>query len=194
MLVEVDEGDVRSFARERDSHGPPNPAITSRDQRYFILQLVRAPVGLEAGVGLRVHLSLAARSLILCLRWFCFNRHIGPCSFHRPGQLGHPRRSQKRDSSQRGLFPGLRKLVFLNFVSGFPRERGIVYPVLGGIMATLRSFLGSGLAAGLLLAIQPVSAEVYSLIVKGKVTMPDGTPPPFSVGIERICSDLAGSA
>ena len=61
-------------------------------------------------------------------------------------------------------------------------------------MATLRSFLGSGLAAGLLLAIQPVSAEVYSLIVKGKVTMPDGTPPPFTVGIERICSDLAGSA
>src|SRR5665213_500057 len=61
-------------------------------------------------------------------------------------------------------------------------------------MATTRVFLGTCLAASLLLSVQPAAAEVYPLIIKGKVTMPDGSPPPFSVGIERICSDLQGSA
>jgi hypothetical protein len=57
-------------------------------------------------------------------------------------------------------------------------------------------FPGACLAASLLFSfsVQPVSAEVYPLIVKGKVTMPDGSPPPFTVGIERVCSDLQGSA
>jgi hypothetical protein len=41
---------------------------------------------------------------------------------------------------------------------------------------------------------QPAAAENYPLIVRGKVTMPDGTPPPFTAGIERICSDSQGSA
>ncbi|MBZ5675410.1 MAG: hypothetical protein LAP61_14315 [Acidobacteriia bacterium] len=49
-------------------------------------------------------------------------------------------------------------------------------------------------AASLVSSVQPVVAEVYPLIVQGKVTMPDGSPPPFSVGIERICSDSQGSA
>lgn len=42
--------------------------------------------------------------------------------------------------------------------------------------------------------IQPASATVYPIIVKGKVTMEDGSPPPFTAGIERVCSDVAGSA
>ena len=63
-------------------------------------------------------------------------------------------------------------------------------------MVAKRAFLGIYLVASLLFSfsIQRASAEVYPLIVKGKVTMPDGSPPPFSVGIERICSDLQGSA
>jgi Flp pilus assembly protein TadD len=48
--------------------------------------------------------------------------------------------------------------------------------------------------ASLLSSVQPVTAEVYPLIIKGKVTMPDGSPPPFTVGIERVCSDAQGSA
>ncbi len=61
-------------------------------------------------------------------------------------------------------------------------------------MVAIRVFLGVALVASLLLSVHPASAEVYPLIIKGKVTMPDGSPPPFSVGIERICSDIQGSA
>ena len=61
-------------------------------------------------------------------------------------------------------------------------------------MVAIRVFFGVVLAASLLLSVHPASAEVYPLIIKGKVTMPDGSPPPFSVAIERICSDLQGSA
>lgn len=61
-------------------------------------------------------------------------------------------------------------------------------------MATLRVFLGACLAASLLFSVRPAAAEVYPLIVRGKVTMPDGSPPPFTAGIERVCSDTLGSA
>ena len=37
-------------------------------------------------------------------------------------------------------------------------------------------------------------AAVYSIILKGTVVMPDGSPLAFTAGIERICSDNAGSA
>src|SRR5437868_5679859 len=57
-----------------------------------------------------------------------------------------------------------------------------------------RVFLGICLAAIVVCVTQPVAAENYPLIIKGKVTMPDGSPPPFTVGIERICSDAIGSA
>jgi Tfp pilus assembly protein PilF len=57
-----------------------------------------------------------------------------------------------------------------------------------------RVFLGICLAATTVCVTQPVAAENYPLIIKGKVTMPDGSPPPFTVGIERICSDSIGSA
>lgn len=32
-------------------------------------------------------------------------------------------------------------------------------------------------------------ADTYPVILRGKVTLDDGTPPPFTVGIERSCSD-----
>ena len=38
------------------------------------------------------------------------------------------------------------------------------------------------------------SADVYPIILRGTVTMEDGSAPPFIVGIERVCSDSAGSA
>ena len=50
------------------------------------------------------------------------------------------------------------------------------------------------LVAVLFCFIEPAAATVYPIIVKGKVTMEDGSPPPFTAGIERVCSDVAGSA
>src|SRR6185312_3664876 len=67
-------------------------------------------------------------------------------------------------------------------------------------MVAMRAFRGAFpitslvFVASLVFSIQPVMAEVYPLIIKGKVTMPDGSPPPFTVGIERVCSDGQGSA
>jgi len=61
-------------------------------------------------------------------------------------------------------------------------------------MITLRLFVFIGLIAGLIFSVQPTAAATYPLILQGKVTMVDGTPPPFTVGIERVCSDSQGSA
>jgi Flp pilus assembly protein TadD len=61
-------------------------------------------------------------------------------------------------------------------------------------MAAMRVFLAACFVASLLFSVQPAAAETYPLIIRGKVTMPDGSPPPFTAGIERICSDAAGSA
>jgi hypothetical protein len=61
-------------------------------------------------------------------------------------------------------------------------------------MATTRVFLGTCLVAGLFCSVHPAAADVYPVIVKGKVTMPDGSPPPFSVTVEKVCTDINGSA
>jgi tetratricopeptide (TPR) repeat protein len=61
-------------------------------------------------------------------------------------------------------------------------------------MRSVRLALSFSLVAVLFCSIEPAAATVYPIIVKGKVTMEDGSPPPSSVGIERICSDVAGSA
>jgi Flp pilus assembly protein TadD len=45
-----------------------------------------------------------------------------------------------------------------------------------------------------LLVIGLASADTYQVIITGKVTMEDGSAPPFTVGIERVCSDAYGSA
>jgi Flp pilus assembly protein TadD len=61
-------------------------------------------------------------------------------------------------------------------------------------MLRSRVLAGAGLLAGSLLLMEPASADTYRVIIQGKVTMEDGSPPPFSVGIERVCSDIQGSA
>jgi Flp pilus assembly protein TadD len=61
-------------------------------------------------------------------------------------------------------------------------------------MGTLR-FLGACFAASSICFFAlPAAGDTYQLILRGKVTMPDGSPPPKSVGIERVCSDTQGSA
>lgn len=57
-----------------------------------------------------------------------------------------------------------------------------------------RVLCGLLLTAALFSYVPPAVANTYQVIVTGKVTMEDGSPPPFTVGIERICSDLQGSA
>ena len=51
-----------------------------------------------------------------------------------------------------------------------------------------------GLAAGASLHAQEVLQNVQNIIMEGNVVMPDGTPAPKNVGIERICSDYNGDA
>jgi Flp pilus assembly protein TadD len=46
----------------------------------------------------------------------------------------------------------------------------------------------------LLVLVAPMFADTYPVIIRGTVTMEDGSAPPFTVGVERICSDSAGSA
>ena len=48
--------------------------------------------------------------------------------------------------------------------------------------------------AGFLAFIAPAAGENYPVILRGKVAMPDGTPPKFRVAVERVCSDAMGSA
>jgi tetratricopeptide (TPR) repeat protein len=45
-----------------------------------------------------------------------------------------------------------------------------------------------------LLAGSILRADTYPVIIQGTVTMEDGSPPPFIVSVERICSDSQGSA
>jgi hypothetical protein len=61
-------------------------------------------------------------------------------------------------------------------------------------MLRTRILTGAALLAGSLLLIEPASGDTYQVIVTGSVTMEDGSPPPFTVGIERVCSDIQGSA
>ena len=51
-----------------------------------------------------------------------------------------------------------------------------------------------GMATALYCAGQTTISDFYPIIVTGKVTMEDGSIPPFPVGIERVCSDLYGDA
>jgi Tfp pilus assembly protein PilF len=45
------------------------------------------------------------------------------------------------------------------------------------------------LGAGFFVAAPVATANTYMVVLKGKVTMEDGTPPPFQVSVERLCSD-----
>lgn len=57
-------------------------------------------------------------------------------------------------------------------------------PVFFGVCLTI-AFLGLS---------RPANADVYKIILHGKVVMPDGSAPPVIVAVERICSDSSGSA
>jgi Tfp pilus assembly protein PilF len=57
----------------------------------------------------------------------------------------------------------------------------------------MRVLLCASLIAAIF-ATKPLQANTYPIILKGTVTMEDGSPPPVTVGIERICSDNSGSA
>jgi hypothetical protein len=61
-------------------------------------------------------------------------------------------------------------------------------------MVSGRSFRGLCLVAGLIAFFAVAFADYFTLIVEGSVLMPDGSPPPKTVGIERICSDVQASA
>ncbi len=56
-----------------------------------------------------------------------------------------------------------------------------------------RIFTAIGLIASLSTMVKPVSATSYEVIIRGKVTMQDGSPPPAGVEIQRECSDGNGS-
>ena len=63
-------------------------------------------------------------------------------------------------------------------------------------MSSLRVCIGVFLAISF--AVQAPAAiaqtETYPLIIRGKVTMKDGSPPPQQAGIQRTCTDIQGSA
>jgi hypothetical protein len=60
-------------------------------------------------------------------------------------------------------------------------------------MFTTRALVGIGLLAASFLLIDSAAGDNYQAIVTGKVTMEDGSAPPFTSGIERVCSDIQGS-
>ncbi len=61
-------------------------------------------------------------------------------------------------------------------------------------MGMKRALWTACVVAGLAASVQVATADYYTLIVEGNVVMPDGTPPPKTVGIERVCSDVQASA
>ncbi|SRR5579883_1608327 len=61
-------------------------------------------------------------------------------------------------------------------------------------MVPVRLFRTDCLVAGLLVLPALALADTYQLILQGVVQMNDGSPPPKTVSIERICSDVQGSA
>ncbi len=58
-------------------------------------------------------------------------------------------------------------------------------------MNIMRALLG--ILACFICFIKPAAGENYPLIIRGKVLMANGSPPPITVGIERVCSDTVGS-
>ena len=61
-------------------------------------------------------------------------------------------------------------------------------------MISKRVSFGIFVAAVSVFFTELASANTYQIILHGKVVMPDGSPPPIILGIERVCSDSQGSA
>ena len=59
-------------------------------------------------------------------------------------------------------------------------------------MISLRSIAGICIPVLLPWLVTPADADTYQLILRGKVTLRDGSPPPATVGIQRLCSDGQG--
>jgi Flp pilus assembly protein TadD len=59
-------------------------------------------------------------------------------------------------------------------------------------MVSTRLFAGACLLASVAVSIRPAAADTYKVILRGSVVMKDGSPPPRSVGIQRVCSDTYG--
>jgi len=60
-------------------------------------------------------------------------------------------------------------------------------------MLSTRVLVCIGSLAVSLIWVNTAAGDTYQVIVMGKVTMEDGSAPPFTVGIERDCSDIQGS-
>lgn len=60
-------------------------------------------------------------------------------------------------------------------------------------MNCMRLLFGVSLVVCFAVSIEQAAAENYPVVLRGKVVMADGTPPPFTAGLERICSDDNGS-
>ncbi len=60
-------------------------------------------------------------------------------------------------------------------------------------MTFFRTFFAAALAASAIFLMQPVAANTTTIIMKGTITMIDGSVPPKGVGLQRLCSD-GGSA
>jgi Flp pilus assembly protein TadD len=61
-------------------------------------------------------------------------------------------------------------------------------------MASVRVFLAVTMTVGALALVEPAAPDTYTVIMQGNVVMVDGSPPPKTAGIERVCSDVQGSA
>lgn len=61
-------------------------------------------------------------------------------------------------------------------------------------MVSIRLFLAVAITAGALALVEPAAANPVTVILQGNVVMIDGSPPPKTAGIERVCSDMQGSA
>jgi tetratricopeptide (TPR) repeat protein len=64
-------------------------------------------------------------------------------------------------------------------------------------MPSYRALLGLCVMVSMFLNAAPMvysQGQTQPLIVRGKVTMQDGTPPPKPAGLQRICDDIQGSA
>ena len=61
-------------------------------------------------------------------------------------------------------------------------------------MVSVRLFLAVTMTVGALALVEPAASDTYTVIMQGNVVMVDGSPPPKTAGIERVCSDVQGSA
>ena len=102
VLVEVEERDARPLLRERDGDGPPDPAVTARDQGAPAFQAARRV--LADGLRQRVHVGLETGLAVLLLRRDLRRRVLRAHGFLRVGWRSRRRVSRTRPRN-RGFDP-----------------------------------------------------------------------------------------